>query len=212
MARRRNLILAAGLAAATAACSVFGGKAAEEVPYTLVRADGDFEIRDYGPVLVARTRASGEYDATVGPSFSRLFDYIAGANGGAQEIAMTAPVYTAPGAGEGAEIAMTAPVFREGGAGEWVMEFALPAGLTLVTAPVPADPAVEIAERPAQRMAVLRYSGSTGGSRFGEMSAALLARVAAEGLTAAGPVRYAGYNPPWTIPALRRNEVLVPVE
>lgn len=207
--RKRNMVLAAGLAVVTAACSVFGGKAAEEVPYTVVRTDGDFEIRDYGPVVVARTSAAGGFDGSTNESFGRLFDYISGANGGEREIAMTSPVYREA---EGTEISMTAPVFREGGDAGMAMEFALPAGTTLETAPVPTNPAVELVEHPPVRMAVLTYSGSSGAEKAATMTEALLGRVEAEGLTPTGPVRAAGYNPPWTIPALRRNEVMVAVE
>ncbi len=211
MPTRRTFTLAGfGAALATAACSVFGSSSVEEVPYTLERSEGAFEIRSYPPVVVARTRSAGDYDDTTDEAFGRLFDYISGANAGESEIAMTAPVYR--GAEGGTEIDMTAPVFRAAEGDGWVMEFALPADLTLETAPAPTDPAVEIAERAPVRMAVRRYSGSMGAERFSEESALLLEWVKTQGLRPAGLVRFAGYNPPWTLPAYRRNEVMVPVE
>lgn len=206
----KRAVMTMGLAVLTAACSVFGGEAAEEVPFEVVREDGDFELRAYGPVVVARTRVDAGFEAATDPAFRRLFDYISGANEGSREVAMTAPV-TREAAGT--EIAMTAPVYREGAEADgWVMEFALPAEFTMATAPVPTDPEVELYEHPAKRMAVLGFSGRVDQADFAARSAELLDWVAAEGLSPAGPVRLAGYNPPWTIPAMRRNEVLVAVE
>ena len=106
----------AALAAAllSAGCSVFGGRSAPEPAYDTVISEPPFEIRAYPALTVARTAAGGDRDAAVRIGFSRLFDYISGANAPAEDIAMTAPVITEP-EGEGAEIAMTAPVLTEEG-------------------------------------------------------------------------------------------------
>ena len=190
----------------TAGCSVFGGKAAEEVPYEIVREDGAFEIRDYPTVPVARVTLPGQYSNSSSKAFELLFDYISGANAGDRDISMTAPVFM-----QGRELSMTAPVFGETGPEGFTMEFALPPPLTADDAPVPTDPMVNIAERPPVRMAVLRFSGLLRPDSIAEQSKSLLTRIADEGLTPAGSVQSAGYNPPWTIPAFRRNEVLVPI-
>ncbi|GMG81397.1 heme-binding protein [Paralimibaculum aggregatum] len=194
----------------TGACSVFGGTAAEEPPYALLRADPPVEIRSYGAVTVARTVAGGDYDAAVRTGFGRLFDYISGANSGAAEIAMTAPVLTAPAEGaEGTEIAMTAPVLVDRGAEGWAIAFVLPEGTTPETAPRPSDPAVRLGEIPARRVAALRFSGFFTDDAIAEARGRLTAWLEAEGLAHEGDWQAAGYNPPWTLPFLRRNEVLV---
>lgn len=188
-----------------AACSVFGGAAAPEPDYSVVLSEPPFELRDYGELVVAKTPMT---DGS-GAAFGRLFDYISGTNNGARDIAMTAPVLNSESA-DGAKIAMTAPVLQSRD-GSREMIFVLPDGLTPQTAPVPTDPRVSLATIPPRRVAVLRYSGLLG-RRASTEEARLRDWLARKGLRATGPAEVAGYNPPWTLPPFRRNEVLIPVE
>ena len=111
---------------------------------------------------------------------------------------------------DGAKISMTAPVLQSrDGAHEMV--FVLPDDMTPQTAPVPTDPAVSLATIPPRRVAVVRYSGFLS-RRASTEEARLRDWLARKGLRATGPAEVAGYNPPWTLPPLRRNEVLIPVE
>ena len=207
-----TLLLSCAAALTLAGCSVFGGKAAEEVPYQVLRSDGDIELRQYPPILIAETRVAGSFDDATGPAFRRLFDYISGENRARQEIAMTAPVLReASAAGEGEEIAMTAPVFREASADGWTMAFVLPEGYSLESAPLPTDPEVEVRELPSERRAVIRFTGNPEEADIAEKSETLRAWMAKQELEAAGDPQLAGYNPPWTLPFMRRNEVLIPV-
>ena len=203
---------ASALAAAvlTAGCSVFGGQAAPEPDYDVLVSEPPFEIRAYPALAVARTTAESSRDRAVGRGFGRLFDYISGENLGEREIAMTAPVVTEP---DGTEIAMTAPVMTEeaGGDGRWTTMFVLPGDMTAETAPVPADDAVEIATIPARTVAVVRFSGFFSGESVAEERRRLAAWLDARPEEVAGDWQAAGYNPPWTLPWLRRNEVMVPV-
>lgn len=185
------------------ACSVFGGTAAPEPDYTVVRADETFEIREYGQLVVVMTSMSdGSSDA-----FGRLFDYISGENEGAREIAMTAPVLTSP---QGTEIAMTAPVLQSGSQGAAEMIFVLTDEFQPQTAPKPTNPDVTLGTIPPRRVAVATYSGSwRDGAADAETE--LRAWIAAKGLEPIGAADVAGYNPPWTLPMFRRNEVLIPI-
>lgn len=194
------------LMAALGACSVFGGKAAPEPAYDVIRSDGDFEIRDYPAIAIAVTpMADGQRAA-----FGRLFDYISGENEGAKEIAMTAPVLQSAEAGT--EIAMTAPVLQSFGAdGEREMVFVLTDDFTAETAPEPADPQVRIAELPARRVAAYRFSGSFSDDAIAESTGTLQEWIREQRLSPIGPPESAGYNPPWTLPPFRRNEVLIPI-
>jgi hypothetical protein len=189
---------------ATSACSVIGSAAAPEPEYAVVRAQAPFEIRDYGELVVVKT----DMDDGSRAAFGRLFDYISGENQGAREIAMTAPVLNT-GAAEGTEIAMTAPVLqsREGGR---EMVFILTDEFTLQTAPLPSDPKVTLDTIASRRVAVVRYAGSMT-DRAAAEEAKLRAWIVGEGLQPTGPAEVAGYNPPWTLPAYRRNEVLIPI-
>lgn len=188
-----------------AACSVFGGAAAPEPEYSVVLAEPPFELRDYCELVVAKTPMT---DGS-GAAFGRLFDYISGENSGARDIAMTAPVLDTESA-EGARIAMTAPVLQDR-YGTREMVFVLPDDMTLQTAPVPTNPRVSLATIPPRRVAVVRYSGFLS-RRAPTEEARLRDWLASKGLTPTGPAEIAGYNPPWTLPPFRRNEVLIPVE
>ena len=206
----RIAILAAALL--TAGCSVFGGRAAPEPDYSVVVSEPPFEIRAYPPLTVARTSAGEDRDTAVRTGFGRLFDYISGENAPAEDIAMTAPVITEAEA-EGEDIAMTAPVLTEEAEqeGRWEVMFVLPDGMTPDTAPRPTNPAVEIAQIPARRVAVVTFSGILDETDIAENRRRLARWLEERPERAAGAWQSAGYNPPWTLPWFRRNEVMVPV-
>ncbi|MGF1553552.1 MAG: heme-binding protein [Paracoccaceae bacterium] len=205
---------------ALAGCSVFGGQAAPEPEYDLVREDGAIEIRAYPELIVAKTTvAADSRDRAVGRGFNRLFDYISGANRAAEEIAMTAPVVIDDETEGGEEIPMTAPVVVDGpsaeeaedGQGRWTTMFILPEGTSLDTAPRPTEEAVSLDTIPARQVAVIRFSGFLDDKSVAEQRRALDDWLERQGIAHTGAWRSAGYNPPWTLPWLRRNEVMVPL-
>ena len=127
-----------------------------------------------------------------------------------ESVSMTAPVIVKQPSSE--KIAMTAPVFQSEGENEMVMSFVLPAKYTFESAPKPKDPNVELVELPERRRLVYTFSGSFHASAIEEAKRALLNYAEANQiLVLPSTVVSAGYNPPWTIPALRRNEVLVDI-
>lgn len=196
-----------------AGCSVFGVRSGTQQPsYEVVeRLAGAVEIRRYasrvaaGAVVRAEDRDAGQNDA-----FGLLFDYISGANRGAAEIAMTAPVAVDS---EPEKIAMTVPVeTRATGQGEIAMRFFLPASYTLETAPAPTDPRVELLAVPARTEAVLRFSGSRSTGAVEGRIAELTAALEGSSWRATGSPVSLFYDPPWTLPFFRRNEVAVLVD
>ena len=196
------------------ACTVFGGKAAEEPAYQVLLEDGVIQVREYEAYAVAETAVNEPFEAATETGFRRLFDYITGANQGSSEIVMTAPVFIGP-----QEIEMTAPVFieprMEGGApgshetGGWRVAFVLPEGVTAAMAPVPTDARITLRDVPARRVAVIRFAGRLRDPEAEIHRRELAAWLEARGLTPAEDWQMAGYNPPWTLPFLRRNEVIV---
>ena len=206
-----------GVALFTSACSVFGGKAAEEPGYRVVLNDGGIEIREYDAYAVVWTTAPGSFDEAVETGFQRLFSYITGENVSATDIDMTAPVLTEPERLEAA--AMIAEPERQEdsepttlagpGIGGWSIGFVLPAGYTAASAPVPKSADVSVSDVSARCVASIRFSGTLA-EEAGEAERQTLEHwLGARGLEHAGDWQMAGYHPPWTIPALRRNEVLV---
>ncbi len=210
MPRTLHRLSALAGALAVSACGVFGGAAAPEPEYQVVRRDPPFEIRAYPPLTVAATSMEGDPGGASSGAFGRLFDYISGANAGSRKIEMTAPVVMQPSAG--VEIPMTAPVLqRPGPQGAWQMFFVLPKGMSAETAPAPTNPAVTLDTLPARRVAVVTFSGLLREDNIDGARRDLAGWLAAQGLDQAGPAEVAGYNPPWTLPWLRRNEILVPI-
>jgi effector-binding domain-containing protein len=180
----------------------------ERPKYKIAERSGDIEIRDYAPMIVAETEVKGERREAIGKGFRLIADYIFGNNAAAQKVPMTAPV-TQQG---GEKIAMTAPVTQQGGGGDtWRVRFVMPARYTIETLPKPNNPAVELKEIPEKRFAVIRFSGMAGAESLERHTKALQDFLSAKKLAPLSPPTYAFYNPPWTLPFLRRNEVMVEI-
>jgi len=208
------IALAATLMAS--ACSTVGVRSGTEEPaFTEVERVGAIEIRAYGERLAAQTVVSGSSEAARNRGFQRLAGYIFGGNTSRSSIAMTAPVAQTAGAaaqGRSQSIAMTAPV-AQGAVGQdrWTIQFFMPSEYSLATLPVPRDPAVVLTVVPAETYAVLRFSGLGSARTVAEKQAELdVALIGSQWISAGDPVAWF-YDPPWTLPPLRRNEVAVRV-
>lgn len=229
----------AALLAATPAMAI------EEPAFETVKKSGDFELRQYAPMIVAEAFVQGGPWGAGNDGFRVIAGYIFGNNtsvrgGGSEKVAMTAPVTMEPSTSKSAsekiamtapvtmeaapaksseKIAMTAPVTMEasndgapkGGAERWRMHFVMPSKYTMATLPKPNDPRVQLREIPAHRMAAVRFSGLATQGNVKEQTDALLAWMKAEGLEASGTPQLARYDTPWTLPFLRRNEILIPI-
>ena len=213
--------LLAALIAATPAMAI------EEPAFETVKKSGDFELRQYAPMIVAETFVQGGPWGAGNDGFRVIAGYIFGNNtsvrgGGSEKVAMTAPVtMEATGAKPASEkIAMTAPVTMEAapdgasksGGERWRMHFVMPSKYTMENLPKPNDPRVQLREVPAHRMAAVRFSGLATQGSVKEQTDALLGWMKSEGLEPAGTPQLARYDTPWTLPFLRRNEVLIPVK
>ena len=187
------------------ACSVVGVRSGTEEPaFEILGTEAGLEIRRYAARLAAETHVEASEMAARSEGFSRLAGYIFGGNAGASRIAMTAPV-----AQEGTRIAMTAPVAQGSGADSQSIRFFLPSALR--DPPAPKDARVRIVEVPGETVAVYRFTGSIAPDAIAAARARLLAALPATRWVAAGePVTWF-YDPPWTIPTLRRNEIAIPV-
>jgi len=183
--------------------------AVEEAKYTVIRSDGDMELRDYEPSIVAETRVEGDFEDASGEAFRTLFRYIDGQNEARDKIAMTAPVSQKQGA---QKIAMTAPVSQEASAEGWLISFMMPSSFTMDTIPVPLDDAVNIRQLPAYRAAAIRYSGFWSEKNYERHLAELMEWIEAQNLQVTGSPVWARYNAPFTPWFMRRNEILVPVD
>ena len=177
----------------------------EEPPFRLEATHDGLEIRVYEAQVVAETVVEGDLRPGLNEGFRRLAGYIFGGNAQRQKIAMTAPV-----GAQGEKIAMTAPVGAQAeGGGRFRVSFVMPAGRTLESLPVPNDDRVTLRTVPARRVAALRFSGRASEVIAGEKQREARALVEQHALHAVGEPVLAQYNPPWTLPFLRRNEILI---
>lgn len=178
-----------------------------EPSFTVARRLGPtIELRRYEPMVVAETRVSGSLDAASDAGFRRLAGYIFGGNRRRESIAMTTPVVV-----ESERLAMTAPVTVASEGGERVVTFVMPPGRTLASLPVPDDALVTLREVPARTIAVLTYGGTTSEEIVEQRTSELREALEREGITPGGAPVSSRYDPPTTIPALRRNEIWLPI-
>lgn len=192
----------------------------EEPEYMLLAQTGDFELRRYDEQLVAQTWVSGDQRAASRAGFKVLADYIFGNNtaptGGSSKISMTAPVTMQPnnnnGGSDSQKIAMTAPVSMQQDDGKWRVQFTMPSKYTMQTLPKPNNPDVEIVEVPAQTYGVIKFSGFTGSEKVDKKTQELQDWMQGKNLTPIGDPELARYDEPWTLPFLRRNEVMIAYE
>lgn len=194
------------------ALSVFGIRSVyEQPPYEVVaRLKSAVEVRSYAPRLAAETTVEAPTEeAGRSAAFRILAGYIFGSNRSRQDIAMTSPVATSR---PGREIAMTSPVATAAaGGGRHTMRFFLPKAVTAENAPVPNDPRVRIVTVPAQTVAALTFSGLGSRAALDARRSELLSALAGSGWRLDGEPETLFYDPPFTIPFLRRNEVTVRV-
>lgn len=183
--------------------------AIEKAKYRVLESEGDFELRQYEPRIVAETVVEGSFNEVGNEGFRRLVAYIGGKNRTRQSISMTAPVTQESGA---EKISMTSPVSQEKVGNSWRITFLMPSKYTMETLPEPLDTRVTLAEVPGLLMAAIRYSGTWNQNRFEEKRALLVKWIQERSWTTLGNPVWARYDPPFMPWFLRRNEVLVPVE
>ena len=179
----------------------------EQARYQIVDRNDNTEIREYPSAIVAETEVSGERNEAISQGFRTIADYIFGNNTSAQKVAMTAPVTQQ----RVEELAMTAPVTQQGDGLTWRVRFFMPAGLTIETLPRPNNPSVKLKELSGKRFAIIRFSGVASQESLKLHTEELNRFVRGKHLNALSFPTYAFYNPPWTFPFLRRNEVMVEI-
>jgi len=177
----------------TTGCSVFGHSDVEIAPYEILKKDNNFELRHYDRLVLVSTPMSGLNERR--SPFSRLFNYISGENTADQSIAMTAPVF----------------MDQESDNSE-AMSFVLPQQFSYQDAPQPQDPLVTLEELSNYTVATVTFNGRLSQDNIEKHKALLQKWITQNNYVVTGMAKAAGYNPPFTIPAMRRNEVLIPVE
>ncbi len=180
----------------------------EQPKYKILESDGEIEIREYDPMIVAEVIVQGDRKNAINQGFRYLADYIFGNNTANNKMSMTAPVTQQ----QSKKIAMTAPVTQHAKESGWAVHFTMPSRFTLDTLPEPNNKNVILNEIPAKRFAVIRFSGMNTNKNLSVHEKKLLTYMSENNIDAASTPIYAFYNPPWTLPVLKRNEVLIEIE
>ena len=150
------------------------------------------EVRQYSEFTLARVKAENLEKTSDNRFFRALADYIFGANSRSEKIAMTAPVAQTMDKGKPKDMA-----------------FFLPRDLEVP--PKPENTNVELVKS-EMTVAVIAYKGSWSIRKFEnakrELEEVLLYQ---DTWKVVGDPIWARYNSPFSIPALRSNEVFIPV-
>lgn len=181
---------------------------AEQPDYKLVKSEENIEIRDYPSMILAEVETSGERKEAIREGFKLLADYIFGNNIPSVQIDVHKPApleYKE-------KIAMMAPVLQERHKDKWKVRFVMPKKYTLETLPKPIDKKILLKLLPASRFAAIRFSGILNDKKMHQHAQELQAYLLANNLQACGGIILAFYDPPWTLPLLRRNEILIEIK
>lgn len=185
----------------------------EEPAHTVEQLASGVELRGYGPRIAAETTVTGDDEAARSAGFRCLAGYIFGGNHAATEIAMTAPVVQQASRVRGETISMTAPVSQSAvSSDQWVIRFFMPAGRTMKSLPEPNNGEVRLVRVPAETLAVRRFSGSNNHRAISFQTDQLMRTLRDTGFEPIGTPAAWFYDPPWTLPMLRRNEIAVAVQ
>jgi len=179
-------------------------RAIEEPAYEVTARIGDVELRQYAPYVVAEVLITGSATQAGNQAFRILASYIFGKNKGEKKLAMTAPVTqtAAP-----IKLEMAAPVIQNAAPGGYLVQFVLPKGVTLGTAPEPIDERILLRQVQPMRVAVIRYSGFWSDGNYNRHLVQLEETLRRAGVKWSGEPIYSRYNPPFTPWFLRRNEI-----
>lgn len=182
--------------------------ATEEPSYRVITQSEPFEIRQYPPLIVAQVEVPGDLSEASSAGFRLIANYIFGNNISVRDGGLT----TAEPVPE--KIAMTVPVIAEGKADKktWLIQFVMPKQYTMDTLPKPNNPQVKLVPIGPQKLAVIRFTGFVGDEKVQEKTAELMAWIQSKNEVVSGNPRLARYNPPWSIPWMRRNEILIPIQ
>ena len=187
--------------------------AIEEPKFILIEKENSFELRAYQPKIIAEVHVNGDMSESTRKGFRLIADFIFGNNtspsGENIKINMTAPVSVRE---ESKKISMTAPVGIQKDIKGWKVYFVMPSQYTLDTLPAPNNAQVSIKQVPAKRFAVIRFTGFVDEDKMGQKVKELNDWVVKKNLNPLNSPELARYNPPWTLPFLRRNEIMVEVD
>lgn len=165
----------------------------ESPKYKVLKTYEDFELRQYGSMILAQTTMKNKtYKKSSETGFRTVASYIFGGNDKNKKIAMTAPVIMDMG-------------------DETKMSFVMPKEHSVESLPKPNSDEVDIITVAPKKYAVIVFSGYADDKKIEKYSKKLMNSLKAEGLVSVGNFQFMGYNAPWQVIG-RKNEVAIEVK
>ena len=180
----------------------------EKPDYKVVQTEQNIEIRQYEPMIIAEVEVDGKREDAIRDGFRLIADYIFGNNKVQRDIAMTAPVQQK----ESQKIAMTAPVQQQSTGKSWQISFVMPSKYSMQTLPEPKDDPVRLKEIMTKKFVVIEFSGTNSNENVTKHENQLMNYIEANQIKIIDSPKYAFYDTPWTLPFMRRNEVMIEVK
>jgi len=163
----------------------------EQPDYKVIKKDNEFEIRQYTNFLTATVETEGERDEAISKGFRILFKYISGENKNKESISMTVPVMQ-----------------KSSGDKKWNISFVVPKKFDSKNVPQPDNQNVKIKNNLDFKVVAITFSGLFSNDNIKENEIKIRNYIKENNLKIEEPAIYAGYNAPWTLWFLKRNEVL----
>ncbi len=179
----------------------------EKPGYKVIQTEQNIEIRQYEPMIIAEVEVDGKREDAIRDGFRLIADYIFGNNTVQRDIAMTAPVQQQ----ESQKIAMTAPVQQQSTGRSWQISFVMPSKYSMETLPEPKNDRVRLKEILTKKFVVIEFSGTNSNENVTKHENQLMNYTEANQIKIIGSPKYAFYNAPWTLPFMRRNEVMIEI-
>ena len=170
--------------------------AIETPNFKLIKKEGEFEIREYEPMIIAITKVKSEYREASSTGFRRIANYIFGGNQKQMEIKMTAPVLT------------DVPNVK----GMYDILFVMPSQHKFDDLPIPDDDNVELKVKELGKTAVIQFGGWATESRATHYKEKLEQFIETSGYEINSDYMVAQYNSPWALPPFRRNEIIIMIK
>ena len=188
---------------------IIGGRV-EKIKSIVLEKGKSYEIREYEKHIVAETEVSGNLGETLNKGFEILAGYIFGKNAKRESIPMTTPV-TYEKQGKSEKIEMTVPVSQEYKAGSSIISFVMPSKYSLETLPTPNDPTIKIRVVEKGKVAVKSFRGTVSQEKLLHLQKEFVRELDTDKIEMISGIRLAQYDPPFTLPSMRRNELMVDI-
>lgn len=180
----------------------------ESAPYRVIEKDGSFEIREYESFYSVAYEGCALGESS---GFNELFNYISGQNDAGQKISMTTPVFNRMESSSegGSEGGSDSHIKSDRHVDFSTMEFVVPKEIAAGRIPLPRDSRLQIHLNEKRRVVSITFSGNANAAKIQKEKARLISWMASKGLEPDGQIYLARYNPPFTPPLFKKNEILI---